>query len=895
MVNKTASVKDFEQLEILAEAGLQLSQIADESDIYSFISRTLSKLIDDSIILTAKVDESGANVILTDLSGIDNSAFEKIKQVIGFDPIGSKFKLEDKYLPYKDQAHLWEFEEGLAEFLTFTLPKSIAKFIQSLLNIHKVYFIGIVNSYDVYGNIVILARKSQVIKNIKIVESFVYHCSTAISKLRVTRDLEENRKRYYRLFHELISGFTYCEIVSNKAGEPINFRFLDVNPAYEKLIGYKREDIISKLASDVFPYIDKDLLARFGTVALNGGSMKFEKKFTHLNKYIELKVFSPEKGRFAVVYNDITQRRLAEEASRERQTKLNSIFSAAPIGIGIVRDRVFFEVNNHLTDMLGYSKEELIGKNARFLYPTQEDYEYVGAEKYRQIAQKESGTVETRWQKKDGSIIFVLLSSSPFDMTNLSAGVTFTAVDITERINSEMALLESEEKFRNAFLTGPDSNTISEVGTGLLVDVNEGFLRIYGYAREEVIGKTLKEIGIYKYPEKREILIGMLKETGKVENFETEFVKKDGSTIYGLLSASIIMINDIPHILGINRDITEMKRIEREIQELNNHLEKKVEERTAQLNEALEKYKAEAEERIKIQEELEIANTELLSLNEAVAEESQKLLFLNEKLTYSERELRELNKELEARVEMRTQELREAKNLAESASKVKSIILNNLGHELRTPLNGAMGFMQLLIDDLYQQDHLKMANVIFSSMKRLEKTLNSLLILTNLESGIISLKSKKTDLSEFLGKVYESFKESVAEKGLKLIYKENAEKISAVIDEQLLNTILFNLLDNAVKFTQSGNITIELELLEQENATLEIKITDTGIGIHEYNFSKIFEPFRQESEGLKRVHDGLGLGLFISQKLARIMNGELIIKSKAGEGTSALLHFPAET
>ena len=130
---------------------------------------------------------------------------------------------------------------------------------------------------------------------------------------------------------------------------------------------------------------------------------------------------------------DITDRKMAEKALRESTDRLQSIFRVAPIGIGVVRDRVLLEVNRRLTDMTGYSQEELVGKSARILYPSQEEFERVGRDKYRQIGERATGAVETRWVRKDGSIIDVFLASTPMDPSDLSKGVIFTALNITER------------------------------------------------------------------------------------------------------------------------------------------------------------------------------------------------------------------------------------------------------------------------------------------------------------------------------------------------------------------------------------------------------------------------------------------------------------------------------
>jgi two-component system, sensor histidine kinase len=130
---------------------------------------------------------------------------------------------------------------------------------------------------------------------------------------------------------------------------------------------------------------------------------------------------------------DITEQKQVEEALRESQEHLQAIFRVAPTGIGVVKNRMMIRVNQRVCDMTGYAEEELLGQNARMLYPTQDDFEYVGREKYRQIRIKGTGEVETRWLRKDGNIIDVLMASTPLDPADLSLGVTFTATDITER------------------------------------------------------------------------------------------------------------------------------------------------------------------------------------------------------------------------------------------------------------------------------------------------------------------------------------------------------------------------------------------------------------------------------------------------------------------------------
>jgi PAS domain S-box-containing protein len=172
-------------------------------------------------------------------------------------------------------------------------------------------------------------------------------------------------------------------------------------------------------------------------------------------------------GGFGTV-QDITERKAAEEALREREAKLSSILTTAPVGIGLVFDRVIEEVNQRLCQMTGYAPEELLGKSSRLLYPTQEDFDQVGLEKYRQIGEHGLGAVETRWQRRDGSTIDILLRSAPLIPGDISAGVTFTALDITERKRAEEALrrahdeLEERVEERTAALSRANEQLLAE-------------------------------------------------------------------------------------------------------------------------------------------------------------------------------------------------------------------------------------------------------------------------------------------------------------------------------------------------------------------------------------------------------------------------------------------------
>ena len=187
-----------------------------------------------------------------------------------------------------------------------------------------------------------------------------------------------------------------------------------------------------------------------------------------------------------------------EASLRESETILRSIFRAAPTGIGMVCDRVIKKANERLCKIIGYTREELLGKSARILYGTDEDFEYVGREKYEQIRERNTGTVETPWQRKDGTMIDVLLSSSPIDPNDLSIGVTFTALDITSRKQVEKDLRESEEQYKSLFKNNHSVMLLVDPETANIVDANPAALSFYGWSYEALTYKKMFDINTLK-------------------------------------------------------------------------------------------------------------------------------------------------------------------------------------------------------------------------------------------------------------------------------------------------------------------------------------------------------------------------------------------------------------
>jgi PAS domain S-box-containing protein len=261
---------------------------------------------------------------------------------------------------------------------------------------------------------------------------------------------------------------------------------------------------------------------------------------------------------------DITKEKLAREALAKSEATMQGILEAAPIGICVMRDRRYLRANRYLCEAFGYPEKSILGKTTRMLYESDEEYERVGKELYYDIAKKGIASTETRLKRSDGVFRHCLITAAPIYRDNPNEGAVVIVQDITESKLAEEALRESEERFRHTFYTSPDAITLGRLREAVFVDVNEGFTKLTGYERDEVIGRTAFELNIWADPKDREKMVAELTQKGFCDNMEALFRRKDGSLGVGLLSGKIINLGGIPHTIAVTRDISEIKRVEEE-------------------------------------------------------------------------------------------------------------------------------------------------------------------------------------------------------------------------------------------------------------------------------------------------------------------------------------------
>jgi len=237
----------------------------------------------------------------------------------------------------------------------------------------------------------------------------------------------------------------------------------------------------------------------------------------------------------------------------------------------------------------------------------------------------------------------------------------------------------------------------------------------------------------------------------------------------------------------------------------------------------------------------------------------------------------------------------EGKRKAEESEKVKSNFLANMSHELRTPLNGILGFSEILKEEATDDNSKEMAEIIHNSGIRLLNTLNQILDLSALESSKVNIQILPVNVCKILEESVRLYRGIAEKKGLILNYKCNCKTPTIIYsDENLLNKILNNLLNNAIKFTKKGEVSVKFKkLIYNGSDAVEIKVVDTGIGIPKEYHNIIFEDFKQVSEGLGRSFEGTGLGLTIVRDYVKLLEGKIEVESEPGIGSTFTVTIPS--
>ncbi len=369
--------------------------------------------------------------------------------------------------------------------------------------------------------------------------------------------------------------------------------------------------------------------------------------------------------------------------------------------------------------------------------------------------------------------------------------------DITKAKTMERESLENKDRLGLIFKMSPDAILITRANNGLIINANDAFYKLSGYAPEEIEGRTTLELNLFDAAD-REKIVSSIVENGYCNDSEYSFVVRNGQKITCLLSARIIYLDEIKHIISVVRDITARKTYEKAIIE--------------------------------------------------------------------------------------------AKKAAEEASGAKSQFLANMSHEIRTPLNSIIGYTDLLSLDINiigePKEFIESINV---SARSLLTIINDILDLAKIEAGKLALEETMIDLFKLLEQTMNVFKLSAPGKNLDLILSiDPATPRYMKADQTRLRQVLINLLSNALKFTEAGEVKLVTSFVAAVSGgqgAFTFNVKDTGIGIADNERKLLFKAFSQGDASITRKFGGTGLGLIISNALVKKMGGDIELKSRKGAGS----------
>ena len=267
--------------------------------------------------------------------------------------------------------------------------------------------------------------------------------------------------------------------------------------------------------------------------------------------------------------------------------------------------------------------------------------------------------------------------------------------------------------------------------------------------------------------------------------------------------------------------------------------------------------------------------------------------------------VRELNESLERKVLERTRDLDAAKERAEAADRVKSAFLATMSHELRTPLNSILGFTGIVLKEMagpLTSEQSKQLGMVQGSARHLLALINDVLDISKIEAGQLEVRCAPFDLRTSITRVCESMLPLAEKKGLWLrVVAPNSLPVM-LNDQRRVEQILLNLLNNAIKFSDRGGVTLTVTLVDDFDPSnmgevlraASLRVSDTGIGMRQEDLASLFQPFRQLDSGLQRQHDGTGLGLAICRRLTDLLGGTVFAESTLGQGSSFTAILPLE-